>query len=339
MIRNAGENELLTHLFIEFYYNRKGGVIAEQTRGHSGKAALFERYCMTNGVDEFTRDILYGIAHGHYKFSSRGHYGKDFPIDTVEVRFSSTLSRRLSYTPNETSIGKGPNGEPVIKYMVIVIADDLDLDRYYSFVFKGIVHELTHAIQDNGLSRSGKRLLTQLEKSGYWKYANNDLKGVEKMVSDFFYLLNGFESGANFSELRGELGACRREFETVEEIYDFVKTSYTYKLYGQIIKLSNELFGKENDAKMKEYLLELSRQITNYDFKSYGGLRRYVSRRVAKLRRKMKELVPKIAYDCLSMVRYVETESVAEPRYYDFGDVDIEKMITEELTRKLAIWS
>lgn len=327
--------ELRTHLFIEFFYSHSNkGLIAEQTYTHKDTKYLFERYGVTDGLDEFAKDIEYGLLHGHYLFASRGHYGIDFPIDTVEFRIDKFLDKRMAYIPKFTVLKQRENGTSYIDFMLVDIAPNLTIDDN---LVPLIVHELTHGIEDKGLNRSGKSLSGELEKSGYFDYGKQNTIGLDRMLNELLYYFNYYEQNSYVAQMATELRTYKGEFKTINEILTFLRNTWVYKTYEKMFKIADDLTHDIPETS-KKILLHKINSMSKYNFKTYGEFTDFLKYRLKNIKRKFNNVIPKIAYQNVNMIRY---EVISRPmgEEMDWGNVNVLDLIREYEERVQRIWA
>lgn len=294
--------ELETHLFIEFFFNSsRNGLISEQLVRGTHRRSLLEQYGVDSRVVEFAHDITYNLKRGKTLFSSRGHYGQGFPIRNVMFRILTNCTGRLGYVHRMTTLKNDENGEKYIEFMLVDVTEDMlsekDLLTY-------IVHELTHALQDCGLSHSGKRLQSQNDNTGYGKYAGNQECGYAKSVADLLYFFNYFERGAYMAQLASYLREYQGKFGSIRELLDYLYDTPIYRHYAELLKDADFLINNIPE-RHKQKVLDAANNLSNYDFKRYGDFARYLKNAEYKVRTKLNQLIPKIAHANASMVEHL----------------------------------
>lgn len=329
--------ELRTHLFIEFYFNNDKPLISEQTWGYKWKECLFEQYGVTNGLDEFAKDIEYGLKHNHFKFASRGHYGKDFPINTVEFKFIDRYKERFAYSSPETVVKRTQDGKSFIDYMLVYISSDIDFNTNLVPI---IIHELTHAIEDNGLRRSGKNLGDENSKTGYQKYAvpGDNRSSTEYMISDLLYYFNCYEQNSFIAQMATELSTYKGNFETINDVFVFLRNTNIYQKYEEMFKIADAITSKNIPDKSKEGILKIVNNLSEYQFKTHEELSRFFKYRLKNIKRKFNSIIPKIVYQNVNMVR---CEVISRPMNEEINwkNVNVLDSLLEYFERVERIWA
>ena len=295
-----------SHVFIEYFYGNDKAFIKEQLIKDRKK--LFESYGLFdnctgiaqkvyNTIKSFPKSSILHVPVGH-KF-----------VDVIKVTITSDNENGASYQPNKCEVDN--NG----RFNVLVINIDKSLIKSHKKLLGSIMHELMHAYQDYNLIQKGYSLKDRMTDYGYYsneigKYEDDEIKDT---VSWLLYYLNGYERGAYISDIRGQLEGCRKVFNNISEVIDFIKNTDTYYNYEVIFQYGKQILGiTDSDVKntVLKYFNDLSLKKepnveniinTTKKFKDYDMLRRWLKNRLSAVKRKFETVIPKMAYDYLTM--------------------------------------
>ena len=286
---------LETHLFIEFYYNHNNGFISEQINTNN-KGLLLEEYGVFPGFEEISKSVVHGLKQGKTLFrikqtdyvDSSGKR-KPYPIRTIEILNDENLDDRMAYVPSLSKFSE--NG--TIDKLVILKSSELTIDNT---IIPLLMHELTHAIEDYGLNQSGKRLSSELRKSGYFDYANINSKDAKQLISDIFYFLNKFETNSYITQLNGELSQYNGQFRSFKDLYAYLKSLPVYRKYMEMTDIAYNLTDDSIPEKSKYMILDIVNSISNYKFTTYNQFIKFLENKLYKLKRKLYKVIPKIVF-------------------------------------------
>lgn len=285
------------HLFIEMCYGRKNkfGLIYEQKLPYEEFNKLCESYGVFNGCQELTEEIIENIN----KAIQRGI--KNYMFDVKNSSFIKTIAFEIV---DGTVSGMLPEDSKIRnnKYDPLM----LSIGRESGHSFKSIImHELMHAYQDYNHYMNGTRGLDkQATDSGYYK---NPVENAitfndnnKRKISFILYHLTDFERNAYISQIRGELESCEETFDNVREVYDYIKSTITYRNYQTIFKWGKEIMN-EDDVQVQNIIMNYVKELSNLKFNTYNQFAKWLNNKINSYQKKFNQIVPKMAADYFNM--------------------------------------
>lgn len=305
-LKNVIYEDLKSHIFIEYFYGTDKAFISEQLIKCREK--LFESYGLFNGCNEIAQkvyDTIKSFPKSNVLYVPVGHKFVDvIKLTIIYIGYDGAM-----YEPNKCEVDE--NGH----FKVLSISIDSDLIKSHKKLFGSIMHELMHAYQDYNLIQKGYSLKSQMMNYGY--YSNNigqyENDNIKDMISWLLYYLNGYERSAYVSDIRGQLEACKKVFNNISEIVDYIKNTDTYFNYEVIFQYSEQILGVTN-ADIKKDILKYANGLTakkdpnngkiyglNNRFPDFKAFARWLKGRLDSVKRKFETIIPKIAYEHLKI--------------------------------------
>ena len=186
------ESPLITHIFIEAYFNHDGLLTEEHLKSSEERKQLFESYGIFDGCKEAAEEIETAVI---FKNNDNS------PVITVSPKSLTFVNKVTVYLISE-KIGKGAYDETKTKVNKDGTFDEiviyLNNDTSSKEMITTLMHELTHAYQDYNLRKKGKSLGGQGKKVGYditmvsVHGEKNNGQLTNNMVT-LFYMLKQFE--------------------------------------------------------------------------------------------------------------------------------------------------
>lgn len=290
---------LITHTFIEFYYRGgQGLIINEQLFEGKDRKNLLEAYGVPSGCEEtagkLARMIINLLPAKNIEFEATD---LNF-VENINVFVEDGLTTNAIYIPDETIVAD--NG--LFKSINIYINSSITNDYYDLFVY--LIHELTHAKQDNDLRIKRSGIKQEINKIGYSKHSKilPNAEDIKKHLGNLLYYLNQYEKGAFVSMLRGKCERVKDNiFSNISEAIGFLKTTGPYRTY-EIIHTLAEYYGNVNQSEeQKEKIMSVLKEISDYNFPSFKDFSKWVNTRANKVLSKMDEVIPKMACDYLKI--------------------------------------
>ena len=287
---------LPSHLFVEMCYGRenKFGFIYEQKLPHRDFNYLCEAYGVFDGC--------YDLAQELYSFGALNHFDSDLTykpkntdfIDTINLSF--VYADTSSYQPTLSNIKND-------KFQPLTI--EIGFKGKENVVISSIMHELLHAYED--YKRKSELTIGLHQKArniGYYKNnvsQNAFSSRLTKMLSYILYYLTDFERNAYITQIAGEIKACKKTFNNIKEILDFIKSTIPYQNYQTIFKFGEELCNIK-DKSIQTRIVVFTDYLSNNNFKTYNQFVKWLSTKIYKYRKKINNIIPKIAAQQLDIV-------------------------------------
>lgn len=293
------ENLLLTHTFIEMFYNNSiGSLLYEHQMDDVYKKDIFEKYGLTNGFEE-TANMIAGIVFDKHEPQTIEVNSKyiDF-IDKILIRLDRTRINPATYSHDESTLNTDGTFSKVVIYVKLPVGG-------FSYLVGNIMHELVHAKQDHDLMEKGSSLPDENAKIGYRKTVDMPpINDIVKEISDLLYCLNQYERGAYVAMLQGEILKVKdKVFPSIDEAVDFLRNTEPYLTYLKIKEYVDKYTNRFYSDSFKQQILEIVNKISDYNFKTFNDFRKWATTRVDKTIFKMENVMPKIAADMMNVAR------------------------------------
>lgn len=306
---NTLYENLRTHIFIEYFFRHKKGFISEQ-RTRSKTKQLFEAYGLFNGCYEISKYICDNIIKSTKDYFQIKINNVSF-IDTVrvEIDYYETDSCAFVTDKNYGSVIKNGKYDPLLLYVGADIVND------EKSLLPLIMHELTHAYQHfNLLLRNSNYGLGEIgEKNKYFKNLEYQpmLPKYQSQMKDILYYFYNFEHGAFIATIQGFLKNTNHQFSNIEEICDFIKNTVIFKNYETIFKWVENM--KEiTDKRTQESILAYVESCSAYTFNTYNQFVKWITNKSYQIQKKFNEIIPKIAYDNLIVMRGMKNANITD---------------------------
>lgn len=288
---NNIDKDFRAHLFVELFYREHKGFILEQAVNES-RNLLFEEYGVFNGCEKIAREIV-KIVQDNFNFE-RSYY-------TIKMKNCDFIDSLQIMITNEYGAGFDTNGS---KLDANFVYNPLCLQIGKKIIWNNddalpcVMHELLHTYQNINLAKKGYSLRDKLNKVGYFNINRNN--STNSLLDNILYYLNRYEVGGYITSLVGDLKSSDRNFVSVDEVYEFLKTTVDYKNYQQIFKMC-KMFNDLTDKNIQKDILDFMKNKTDKVFNTYNQFLKWLNYSAYKVQRKFNTIAPKLAYDYLQM--------------------------------------
>ena len=295
------KTDLITHLFIEAYFNRKGLLTEEHFLYGKERKQLFESYGVFDGCEEAAEEIL-DVIQSHLQKNGNGNatvycYPESLSFFTEEVVIRLSEDFRYCAYSHGSSNFNDKDG----RFSFIYLKINPKLER--STLLVALMHELTHAYQDYNLRIKGSSLTQVAKKEGYPKTARYMSMGRDDMigeVSRVIYLLNQFERGAYMAELSGMLMTNKHKFSSISEVIEFIKGTEVYNFYIDSIEDAVSIM-KLKDNSERKLAIGYFNELGGRKFNSFSELYTWLRHRCSSIKKKFEKTIPNIIYNNVEM--------------------------------------
>ena len=286
-----------THLFIEMVYGRRdGGLLAEQYVSGDEFEVLCESYGLFKGCSKMADELYWQI----YKAVNNGDDivrfkpSDDRFIESVEIVFES--KNFASYKSYTSKVVDG-------KFNPLVLAIRPRFTDYNELK-PALMHELMHAYEDWCRQMNNAESIYSLnDRTGYFNAINADrsqLSNIGWFVKEFVYFMNSTERNAYIGQMKGMLDDCNTVFKSIEEVLEYLKGLKPYKDY-QIMFSIGEFFLNTTNEERKDEIMKNFKTLSNYDFKSYEKLRKWVKNVLITYQKKFNTMFARMARERLKL--------------------------------------
>lgn len=293
------------HLFIEFYYHHAEGklFLLEQGNANLDENVLLEQYGVFPGCKQLALRLLEIAKENHDRQNANVKVNNLPWLKHIKLILNYPVGE-AAYAPSETVFvsNKVRSINIYLNKNIIGTTDALPL----------LMHELTHAYEDYQLRLKGTSLNDELLKKGYDKNqvgydADNSISEKKKRelkynLSWVLYHLNDFERSAYITQITSYLDNCGQHFNTINDVYNYLKSTQIYQNYEAVFEWSEELISLGNDE-LKEFILQEVKNLSNYNFTNYGQFAKWLKNKLYNYKNKFNTILPKIAYSHLTMAR------------------------------------
>lgn len=227
------ENELLSHIAIEYYFNC-----------YLNEDIILEKYGTFDNCIKISKIIDNKIVKCIKSGKNIIKYRKsDFNFDNI---FFNSLTIYLFKSNNEYmeyDLEKSTYNINGIDNLVINVYYN-ELNNQYIDL---IVHELTHAYIDNELRKSNNNLYIKLSKSKTYKQLTN----LSNITQHILYMFHTLEVNSFIAQIKADLEVYKSKIKTPQDALNVLKKSIVYQGYVAIenIILNNDF----TDEITKEY--------------------------------------------------------------------------------------
>ena len=187
-------------------------------------------------------------------------------------------------------------------YKIIISAPKV---TNYNFM-GSIMHELLHAYQDYNLRKKNASLLSKNINSKYfdnYRLGSDENDKVSYIVSKLLYYLNFYEKNAYIASLTGLLYWADKEFNTVNDVFNFVKSTNIYKNYQILNNFVEQIEWVRNNGN-EELKNKISQEVSkrsNLNFKNFGQLVSFFRNKINQITLKINKEIPKIIHKYFSL--------------------------------------
>lgn len=248
---------------------------------------LFEEYGVFNGCEKIAREIMKIVKNAKQLSFTVKMKNCDF-IETMEIHL--TNENGAGFNSLNSSINNNGKYDPLSLTIGMKVLDN-DEDALPS-----IMHELLHAHQNYNLYLKNTSLYDEISKTGYFKNQANP----PSMLREALYFLNKYEVGAYITSLVGDLKSTDKTFNSIEEVYKFIRKTVDYRNYQKIFQYC-EAFNSLDSTEQQDVILNYANKYSGKTFKTYNQFLKWLNDKVYKVKKKFETIVPKIAYEHLQM--------------------------------------
>ena len=220
------------------------------------------------------------------------------PTKTIKI-IKTNQNVRAAYITNWRKMGLKL---PTIAINPIILDNDIG-DGFITYgdseLITTFMHELTHLYEDVMRYRKSSSISNEVERTGY----NKTLKYLGKKDSDkelrkiasMLYVLSSFETNALFSQMYGGL-LCfyAYDIETPKDVFEVLSKTRQYRKMINCISTAKEII-ESNGYKSTMYTFYVN-MLSNYNFSSFGKLRKWLLIKTRKLQKKMSNRIPKMIH-------------------------------------------
>lgn len=288
-----------THFQIEFLC-RSDRLLSENV--NIRQRILDESYGLFNKCEALAKEVLRRLTFVDALGLCENENGITFQIEEEGFvkNIKLTLERNSNggaYIPNESVVKNG-----IFEPLSICLGLGC-LKNNRAFIV--LCHELTHAYEDLMLQRRGMSIGKRAEAAGYYLTANGlfDENALKQNICRMLYYLGHDEFIAYMASLKAEMMQNTQTFRSVEDAYRFLKSTSLYKMYEKTLKDAERLTHIK-DIQVRRMVLDVVKQNSGYNFKSYRQFCGWLKRNVFSFDRKIKSIVPKMAADILNVRQY-----------------------------------
>lgn len=294
---------LQTHLFIEMVYGgHNGGVIKEQTMPSKDFKLLSESFGVFSGCEELAGEV----AVKAWRMKNDGDMISYFKPKSDFIDFVIIAREDGDNCAYETSskLNDGNKYDPLI----LRFGDETIDSRNFK---ARIMHELAHAYEDWARRASGSEGLNGLAKKfGYSKTVQairqgNETPGSLQYALNFmFYYFSDFELNAHITSILGDFEMCDETFNSVREALDWIKGLKDYQNYLTLLEYA-ESFLNLTDKNEQDKILIHASVVSNRKFKTYDQFKKWLRKRVYKVKKRLDTTIPKYVCDKLRISSYI----------------------------------
>ena len=313
------EESFITHLFVEFYYGSRHGLMLSEQIGKHPIELLSEQYGLFKNCETIARTIS--------SFIKRNYNRQIIDIPDLSDKWFKKITivivdwvNQAAYSPNRCEIDKQTNiFDRLIIYINPSIVGSNDL-------LPLLMHELTHAYQDYNLRLHNSSLDYEFSKKGsdknslkdspdeYQDINDNKLRELKYELSWLLYHLNDFERSSYIAQITGYLKKCNQRFLKISDVMDYLKNTIPYQNYEVIYEWS-EHFININDENAKNKIMEWIDELSSLSFQRYSDFIIWLKDKRKKYRYKFDKILPKIAYEHFEMQRFTKPATTHSIRF------------------------
>lgn len=313
------ESPLITHIFIETFFNHKGLLIEEQLLGSTARRQLFESYGVFNGCEGAADDILFKVLDCD-KNQTRivvSPKSLSFFINKVIIQFLPEDSKgRGAYDEKSTKVNEDGTFDEILIY--------LNRHKPNRVIFTTLIHELTHAYQDYCLRQKGSTLEDYGNAVNYnttVDYMNGEKNNgpLPKNLATLMYLLNQFETGANITSMVSDVREALKNnhFDNVTQAIQYIKKHSTaVDYYNKVNNLVKKYCDPNLPLDIKQKVVRAANRVANYNFTNFKQFSNWAKSRTRRILNSIEKKIPKIVNDNLQVNHFMPP--------YGIEDIDLE---------------
>lgn len=314
---------LITHIFIETYFNHSGLLTEEHLRTSEERKQLFESYGIFNGCEEAAQEIEMAVTNNNGNST----------VVTVSPSSLTFVNKVTVYLIGE-KVGKGAYDETQTKVNKDGIFDEiviyLNNNTSSKEMINTLMHELTHAYQDYNLRKRGKSLVNQGKKVGYdttMQYVHGEKNNgtLAKNMATLFYLLNEFESSAYLTGLLNDVkdALANNKFDNISQAVHYItKHSKVFDYYNKVNRLTTKYCDPNLPLDLKQLVVKAAKMTSGYNFQNFKQVSNWLKSRTYKLSDKIERTLPKIVNDNMIVSEFMMPTGVVDLILEDWGKED-----------------
>lgn len=308
------ESPLITHIFIEAFFNHDGLLTEEHLKSSEERKQLFESYGIFDGCKEAAEEIETAVI---FKNNDNS------PVITVSPKSLTFVNKVTVYLISE-KIGNGAYDETKTKVnkdgtfdeIVIYLNNDISSKE----MITTLMHELTHAYQDYNLRKGGKSLGGQGKKVGYgitmdYVHGEKNNGTLAKNMAMLFYMLNQFESSAFLTGLLNDVknALTNNHFKNITEAVNYIKKhSRVFDYYNKINRMTSKYCNPNLPLELKQLIVKAAKTTSRYNFQNFKQVSNWLKSHTYKLSDKLERTLPKIVNDNIIVSEFMMPTGVVD---------------------------
>ena len=292
MLKNKYKNYIKSHLFIEYYFKKKRLYLLEDLNYYKNINQLLEKYGIFKNAENIA-DIIY----------------KNILNDKLEFKLNNDWLYNIKFIYNNTIIAAYDTKNSKIinnKFNPLILHINKDkLLNDENSVISIIVHELQHAYEDyNRQIKNKENLMNSLLKNNYLKITKYTDDEIKKQINYILYFSNKIEQNAFIAQLVKQIKDEKFNFNSIEEIYNYIKTKTIFKNYIKVLN-SIDLFINCNDLDIQNNIINYLNDIISNKFNTYNQVIKFLNNKKEKMLNKFNKIIPKIIYNNISISEFL----------------------------------
>lgn len=188
-----------------------------------------------------------------------------------------------------------------------IVINPVILDwRYEGLIIGTLMHELTHAYRDCKRRRAFSSEMEGAKKRGYDKTFNYYFRSnesertiIKSDLAKFLYWTDVMETPAFFAGMYAKVAHSMAEMFEANDFMEAFKSTREYNEFLNVLYLGRLLSSHTTSRKQAE-VLQAARELTNYDFTTFGQVRKHIISRSERLKKKVKTIIPKMVVKAMS---------------------------------------
>ena len=292
MLKNKYKNYIKSHLFIEYYFKKKRLYLLEDLNYYKNINQLLENFGIFKNADSIANIIYKNILNDKLEFKLNNDW-----LYNIKFIYNNTIIAAYD-TKNSKIINNKFN--PLILH---INKDKLLNDE--NSVISIIVHELQHAYEDyNRQIKNKENLMNSLLKNNYLKITKYTDDEIKKQINYILYFSNKIEQNAFIAQLVKQIKDEKFNFNSIEEIYNYIKTKTIFKNYIKVLN-SIDLFINCNDLDIQNNIINYLNDIISNKFNTYNQVIKFLNNKKEKMLNKFNKIIPKIIYNNISISEFL----------------------------------
>jgi len=292
MLKTKYKDYIKSHLFIEYYFKKKRLYLLEELNYYKNINQLLENFGIFKNADSIANIIYKNILNDNLEFNLNNDW-----IDNIKFMYNNTIIAAYD-TKNSKIINNKFN--PLILH---INKEKLLNDE--NSVISIIVHELQHAYEDyNRQIKNKENLMTSLLKNNYLKITKYTDDEIKKQINYILYFSNKIEQNAFIAQLVKQINNEKYNFNSIEEIYNYIKTKSVFKNYIKVLNWI-DLYINCNDLDIQNNIINYLNNIINNNFNTYNQVIKFLNNKKEKMLNKFNKIIPKIIYNNISISEFL----------------------------------